>query len=666
MSKEAAKREGGSRKDEMRDGDWLCAECSSHNYNARITCYKCTLPKNQSELKLKGKSALDWECFQCKMTNFGWREECFKCHISRRESDDIKARQVGIEWFCRICNLKNFPNRDNCFKCKRPRDFCDARPGRSRSPPRGMRRSFSPGRRSPPQIGRPSPPRRQMSPPRRPMSPPRRQMSPPRRPMSPPRRPMSPPRRGRSPPRQRSRSPLNRRGPSPPRRMSPPPARDDEEWRCNLCGTLNGFRRKDCYKCCSVKPNSGPRPGPSLLGQVFGDNRNNRNSDGSWDCPDCSVKNYSFRTECFKCKAPKPNDSNRSQSSVNLNHSGSNRGLLSTPGSKPDDYYEPESPPPRMDSANNANRQQFGPDWSCKFCSVDIFPTRNDCYKCGRSRDECDSGGAEDLFNSYNQGKRSSSSAAPLIPNNPNPRFNPPQTDGYTCGCGTFNRSDEASCNWCGKPNPGQCAPPAPPVHDQPLPNTDWDCGDCNINNFRFRTTCFKCNKPKEECEVLASSRGGPGGSNERRNSPVRRGDRRERSPPRRPLLDRFSPPRGVPSRFSPPRARSRSPNMRRGFSPQRRGFSPPRRGFSPPRRGFSPPRRGFSPPRRGRSPPFRGRSPRRRSPPRPGPGKNYQPDWECKECQINNFVKRTKCFRCGKQRSEVEVQLNSHFYVIT
>ena len=28
------------------------------------------------------------------------------------------------------------------------------------------------------------------------------------------------------------------------------------------------------------------------------------------------------------------------------------------------------------------------------------------------------------------------------------------------------------------------------------------------------------------------------------------------------------------------------------------------------------------------------------------GPGKNYQPDWECKDCKINNFVKRTKCFR--------------------
>ena len=38
------------------------------------------------------------------------------------------------------------------------------------------------------------------------------------------------------------------------------------------------------------------------------------------------------------------------------------------------------------------------------------------------------------------------------------------------------------------------------------------------------------------------------------------------------------------------------------------------------------------------------------------GPGKNYQPDWECKDCKINNFVKRTKCFRCGKERTEVQV----------
>lgn len=30
----------------------------------------------------------------------------------------------------------------------------------------------------------------------------------------------------------------------------------------------------------------------------------------------------------------------------------------------------------------------------------------------------------------------------------------------------------------------------------------DWECKDCKINNFTKRKDCFKCKKPKEECEV--------------------------------------------------------------------------------------------------------------------------------------------------------------------
>ena len=38
----------------------------------------------------------------------------------------------------------------------------------------------------------------------------------------------------------------------------------------------------------------------------------------------------------------------------------------------------------------------------------------------------------------------------------------------------------------------------------------DWPCKLCNVNNFARRTDCFKCHKPKEECE------GSGGGSGER------------------------------------------------------------------------------------------------------------------------------------------------------
>merc|ERR1712150_121388 len=51
----------------------------------------------------------------------------------------------------------------------------------------------------------------------------------------------------------------------------------------------------------------------------------------------------------------------------------------------------------------------------------------------------------------------------------------------------------------------------------------------------------------------------------------------------------------------------------------------------------------------RGRSPPFGGREPPK--------DPKYKPDWDCKECKISNFAKRTQCFRCKKLRDLVEVK---------
>ena len=551
MSRDTQEKRGGGplKEQKIREGDWICAECDAHNYNARMTCFKCTLPKEASELKLKGKSALDWECFECKASNFSWREECFKCHITRFASDELKARQVGLDWFCRFCDLKNFPNRFECFKCKRHRDVCDSRgpPG----PPPGMNRGPSP-RRSPPRMGmrRSSPSRRPMSPNRRPMSPNRRQMSPPGRGRSPLRRQMSPSGRGRSPPRRQMSPP--RRGRSPPFRgrdsgpqRSPPykrgasPSRGCDEWKCGLCSAMNGMRRDHCYKCAT--PQGGPdtrgsgrqgpsssQPGPSLLGQVFGADEKRS---GDWDCPECHVNNFHFRKQCFKCKSEKPEEASQA-----LNNA-TQAGILNTPEYKPDDYYEPESPPKRRRMNNDSGtapkvddvRQQYGPDWVCKFCKVDIFPTRNDCYKCGRSRDECEVvilpvGGGHSMSQGGSGGPGGHMMAGP--------HPGPPVQQGYACECGNFNRCDEPCCLQCGKPNnllsgPPPSEPNLPPMERcQPLPNVDWDCRECKINNFHHRTNCFKCKKPREECEDRSSWVGGIG---ERQMSP-RRDARRGKS----------------------------------------------------------------------------------------------------------------------------------------
>ena len=530
----------------MREGDWICAECDAHNYNARMTCYKCHLSKEASEVKSKGKSALDWECFECKASNFSWRDECFKCHITRFQSEELKARHVGLDWFCRFCDLKNFPNRFECFKCKKHRDLCD-----SRGPPPDMNRGPSP-RRSPPRMGmrRSSPPRRGMSPNRRPMSPPRgrsqprRGMSPPGRGRSPPRRPMSPPRRGRSPPRRHNMSPPPMRGRnsgarSPPQKRALSPSRSLDEWKCGLCSSMNGLRREHCYKCGTPQGNSGSgrsrgRQGPSgrssqqgssLLGQVFGPDEKRG---GDWDCPECHVNNFHFRKQCFKCKIDKP---------VEIPET-SNKA----PDYRPDDYYEPESPPKRRrmnsdtgeDGKRNDARQQYGPDWVCKFCKVDIFPTRNDCYKCGAGRDECE---LVDPLLSVGGPGNNMHPGAPSGPMVPGPYSGPPVAQGYSCECGNFNRCDEPCCLQCGKPNdllsggpPQAEAPfPHPPAMDrcQPLPNVDWDCMECRVNNYHHRTNCFKCKKPREQCEDRSSWVGGFGDRHMSQGRDGRRGKSR-------------------------------------------------------------------------------------------------------------------------------------------
>ena len=654
----------------MREGDWNCAECDSHNYNARVTCFRCTLPKERSEVMKKGKAALDWECFQCRERNYGWRAECYRCRIPRFESEELKAREIGVEWFCKFCDLTNFPKRFECFKCRRPREECDRDrapqrggfdrgdprgrspprggfPQRDRSPPRGrspprfggpprgrspMRGEGLPRDRSPPRFGgpprgrspvrggapprgrspmrggvpprdgvppihmrRPSPPaprrpsphrRHNMSPPRRPIiSPPRRAMSPPKRPMlSPPRRPMSPPRRPMSPPR-RAMSP-SRRPPqrmtapvstTPQKRMDPPQLNQDVEWNCELCSTSNGFRRDHCYKCATPKgsgplvrgapkrnrsPVRGNRPsprdqnrpgrsrddahrggsssghvnsGPSLLGQVFGTQSNNR--EGSWDCNNCLINNFSFRKECFKCKTPKPKDSrNQPNLKTILNHSSSKGPILSTP--KPDlDYYEPESPPKRRrvdESAEDEVRMKYGPDWMCRFCKVEIFPTRTDCYKCGRGKEEC-----EEVVV---QAPLMSTPVAPTR-NKSRDRSWVAREERGTGGSGwggAVRQQDPAGPSSSGYRDPGpvhqsnsdhqqqgpshqpQSRPPRhqdqpryqdpphrqdPPrqtVQSGPLPNVDWNCGECRINNYHYRHNCFKCRRPRSEVEDRA------------------------------------------------------------------------------------------------------------------------------------------------------------------
>ena len=452
VKRKAPAQASGSKNEPLREGEWNCAKCSAKNYSARISCYKCALSKRESELQTKGKAALDWECFKCKANNFSFRDSCFKCSISRFESDDIRALREGIPWVCRFCEIENRVTNTACFKCKRPQDIADViPPRRAYSPPRGMmgprdygpRRSFSP------------PPMRYSFPVGQKLLP-----DPPSRPVS----------------------PLNKT-PFLNRPLSPLPGTRSSDWQCLLCRTHNAPERKDCYKCTTIRGENVPIPSGPVSSRI-----GKGPKEGDWECTGCNFSNFKFRNKCKKCKANKSedvkltitinNDVSNPANDISLNHSMTKDDEPSPVKRRRMNYGE-EGP-------SSSNRQKWGADWICGYCRVDIFPTRLDCYKCGRHRDSCelkdvgrrdmgpkDMGprelgsrdmGPRDMGPRFDPRDRFGPDPRGRFGPDPRDRFSGPP-DGFTCRCGNFNKMCELACVKCGRPNETDMRRDVPPGH---------------------------------------------------------------------------------------------------------------------------------------------------------------------------------------------------------
>eukprot|EP00933_Yihiella_yeosuensis_P021908 TRINITY_DN17271_c0_g1_i6.p1 TRINITY_DN17271_c0_g1~~TRINITY_DN17271_c0_g1_i6.p1 ORF type:complete len:269 (+),score=48.60 TRINITY_DN17271_c0_g1_i6:86-892(+) len=59
----------------MRQGDWICPNCSNHNYASRDNCNKCGRPKNAPANFRDG----DWMCPACQNHNYASKTACNKC-----------------------------------------------------------------------------------------------------------------------------------------------------------------------------------------------------------------------------------------------------------------------------------------------------------------------------------------------------------------------------------------------------------------------------------------------------------------------------------------------------------------------------------------------------------------------------------------------------------
>ena len=367
--------------------------------------------------------------------------------------------------------------------------------------------------------------------------------------------------------------------------------------------------------------------------------------DLDWECKVCRYKNFAKRSTCKECGGNKPEDF-VDQAPISY------PGATAVPDySFPADGYVPLS-------QNNPNVAIEHP-WLCGLCQIENTPKRIVCFECSGHRDRVEvrnrkydnnpSRNVPGVLGSNNarashQGNFHSNYSGygeplPPVPSEPPVRFEDLSGDWLCKECDNRNFAKRQKCNRCNKPKqhvevkgakfddikPKLAIPKSAPLYrtrkrspqvSMPPPQAmdlrrpedrskDWSCSSCKNRNFAKRQKCNKCNKPREEVE----------------DNSIRYEDEVLQEPPRGRSFDR---------RNTHPLNNS-YPNI--NFSPQ--SHPQPRRVS-------------------GHTLSFRRDNP---APPPPKKRKwvdeDKSNDWYCKFCDINNFAKRDKCFRCLKTKKE-------------
>lgn len=163
---------------------------------------------------------------------------------------------------------------------------------------------------------------------------------------------------------------------------------------------------------------------------------------GDWKCG-CGAHNFSRRTTCFSCRAPK----------------NGQISFVIKPG-----------------------------DWICSACSSHNFKSRTECYSCHMKKPSFCTG-----TTTVPSDPLSSSSSVCCAP--------------WTCqSCHSINEAHMSSCIVCTADRPSFQLPQkeisagSSPLHSQrtSYPN-DWICPSCSFINFQSRLVCKSCNAPKSE-----------------------------------------------------------------------------------------------------------------------------------------------------------------------
>ena len=156
------------------------------------------------------------------------------------------------------------------------------------------------------------------------------------------------------------------------------------DWVCPGCKALVYSFRPDCYRCCTLRPDTGPhivprQPRKTAL-RPEGDVR-----DGDWNCLSCSGHNFADKLACFTCLKPKPP---AVKEDLNLLEGlqRTDSDAHATVGKDGEEGTEGSSEGIKFSQIVGKSVRHMPGDWICPSCDKIVFAKRYRCYKCSTLR----------------------------------------------------------------------------------------------------------------------------------------------------------------------------------------------------------------------------------------------------------------------------------------
>lgn len=410
----------------------VCKQCSTHNSATNVVTVE--QPTSQQKRKHDEVSITDqstWKCDDCSHRNFASANECFKCKVSQ-EVQLKRKKENPNNWKCNNCNNSNFPHRTLCNRCKTPK------PGLE-----NQMRNATPG--------------------------------------------------------------------------------SDVDWICLNCDNNNRPYRVECNKC-KLKKAVATNP---AIGQF--------RTNIDWLCMSCGNSNYPYRIACNKCSLPK-------QQAMTATRSASN-----PPDGTPENWlcyncdnvnlpFRTECNKCKINKKEGTNPattlKRSKTDWKCSVCANVNFFYRVFCNSCKLPKSEI---GEEVQTN--NQPYSYDGPGVPIpqelsgVPTKPIEQaaahlysqqqsayqqgFQPPQPpsssqpytlqshmvnnkiDNWTCNnCDNLNFPLRTHCNKC-RMSKSEAVAPETRIGRMNAGDLQWPCPGCGNNNYHFRIECNKCNAPR-------------------------------------------------------------------------------------------------------------------------------------------------------------------------